>query len=95
MLLVQMQLQLFYIGRTGTSKYITTKSIEHSTIGIIGMGEIGQKIAEAVSIFSPQEILYYNRSTKNTFAKKVDLNELVRDSDIIFLTLPLSAGVVF
>lgn len=92
---LNMQRQLFSIGRTGTSKNITTRSIEVSTVGVIGVGNIGQKIINAITAFSPKEILYYNRSSKDVPAKTASLEDLVMESDVLFLTLPMSAGTVF
>lgn len=92
---LNMQRQLFSIGRTGTSKNITTRSIEGSTVGVIGVGNIGQKIINAITAFSPKEILYYNRSSKDVPAKTASLEDLVMESDVLFLTLPMSAGTVF
>ncbi len=92
---LSMQRQLFTISRNGDKKFITTKSVEDSVIGIIGAGNIGQRIMSAISAYKPQKQLYFNRSKKDVKAELTDLDDLVASSDIIFLTLPASAGTVF
>ena len=87
-----MQRQLFVSSRTGNQKFLTTRSVEGSTVGIIGAGNIGGIIARTVQMFSPLETLYFNRSAKDVPASRVELDELITRSDIIFLTLPLAAG---
>jgi lactate dehydrogenase-like 2-hydroxyacid dehydrogenase len=83
------------LSRLGSKQYVTTASIEGSTIGIVGAGDIGTKIIEIVSAFGPKEIIYYNRSEKDISARKVELEELAQQSDILFLSLPMSAGMIF
>jgi D-3-phosphoglycerate dehydrogenase len=90
-----MQRQLFSISRNGSSKFVTTKSVEGANVGIIGMGNIGSIILEGVQAFKPRSITYFCRSKKVVEAKFMNLRELVEQSDIVFLTLPASAGLVF
>ena len=69
-----------------------------STLGIIGMGRIGQAIARRATGFS-MRVLYHNRS-KLTPQQELDANratycsksELLRQADHIVLVLPYSAG---
>ena len=91
---IAMQRDFFGISRTGDKTLQTTKSIQDSVVGIIGAGHVAQAIIEGISPFKPAEILYANRSEKEIAARKVELDELVADSDIIFLTLPMKAGLV-
>jgi D-3-phosphoglycerate dehydrogenase len=90
-----MQRQLLTLSRNGEAKYVTTRSVQGSTVGIIGMGNIGSIILKAVRVFDPEKVYYYNRSPKDVEAEQTDLETLVRTSDILFLTLPASAGQVF
>lgn len=90
-----MQRQLFSISRLGETTSSTTRSLEGSNIGVIGAGNIGQVIINAVNVFNPHKVTYFNRSEKNVNAQKVELDELVATSDIIFLTLPMNAGQIF
>ncbi|MBI9070011.1 MAG: D-glycerate dehydrogenase [Melioribacteraceae bacterium] len=64
------------------------------TVGIIGAGRIGQETARRAKAFGTN-IIYYNRSLKPEFeketgAKKVSLNKLLKTSDIISLHVPLN-----
>jgi phosphoglycerate dehydrogenase-like enzyme len=90
-----MQRQQFALSRNGDKKFVTTKSIEDSVVGVIGAGNIGACIIEAASVFQPRQVLYFNRSQKEVHAEQADLDTLVATADIIFLTLPASAGNVF
>ena len=90
-----MQRQLFSISRFGEATSATTRSLEASNVGVIGAGNIGRVIIDAINVFKPNNVTYFNRSEKNVKAQRVELEELVATSDIIFLTLPMSAGQVF
>lgn len=60
--------------------------------GIIGMGNIGKKVAAIATAFGC-EIVYYSTSGKNNSAtdyKRVDLDELLETSDIISIHAPLN-----
>lgn len=64
------------------------------TVGIVGAGRIGQETAKRLKAFGTK-IIYYNRSKKTEFeketgAKKVSLDTLLKKSDIISLHLPLT-----
>lgn len=63
-------------------------------VGIVGAGRIGRATATRLKAFGT-EILYFNRSRKDDFeketgAKKVSLNNILKNSDIISLHLPLT-----
>lgn len=91
---LMMQRRLISISRIGDQEYLTTGSLQKSTIGIIGAGNIGVKIMDTVKSFEPNEIIYYNRTPKELFARQVELDELVQTADIIFLALPMKAGCI-
>jgi glyoxylate reductase len=64
------------------------------TAGIIGAGRIGQETAKRLKAFGTK-IIYVSREKKNAFesetgAKKVSLNYLLKNSDIISIHLPLN-----
>lgn len=64
------------------------------TIGIIGAGRIGTETAIRLKAFKTK-IIYYNRTRKKeietkTSAKKVSLNYLLKNADIISVHLPLN-----
>lgn len=59
-------------------------------VGIIGLGNIGKRLAELLSVFNV-EIMTYNRTLKNlNNIKDVDLETLLKTCDIICITCRLS-----
>lgn len=81
--------------------YINDKEYKHyenrffelngKTWGVIGMGNIGKRVAEIASVFGCN-IIYYSTSGKNKFDKytNVDLEKLLKASDIISIHAPLN-----
>lgn len=70
------------------------EDVHGATLGIIGMGRIGQAVAKRATGFD-MEILYYNRSRKpeaesELGAISVSLPELLQRSDIVSLHVPLN-----
>ena len=65
--------------------------IKNKRWGIIGLGEIGRGVANLAKNFGA-EIVYYSTSGKNNNNeyKKVDLNELLKTSQIITIHAPLN-----
>ena len=65
--------------------------IEGKRWGIIGLGEIGRGVARLARSFGA-EVVYYSTSGKNqnNEYKRVDLNELLKTSDIITIHAPLN-----
>ena len=68
--------------------------LKDSTVGIVGLGKIGSAVAEKVKAFGA-ELVFTNRSRlpgkeKNLSARQVDLDELLRISDVICLHVPLT-----
>jgi glycerate dehydrogenase len=59
------------------------------TLGIVGFGRIGQQVAEIGRAFG-MSVIYYNPSEKtSSTAKRVTLEKLFRESDVVTLHLPL------
>jgi glyoxylate/hydroxypyruvate/2-ketogluconate reductase len=70
--------------------------VHHKTLGIIGMGGIGEKIAQRAHFGFDMKILYHNRSRKAALEDKysaqyLSLNELLIQSDFVCLMTPLTA----
>ncbi|MDD4100392.1 MAG: NAD(P)-dependent oxidoreductase, partial [Candidatus Cloacimonetes bacterium] len=67
------------------------KDVHDRTLGIIGMGRIGQAVAERARGFN-MKVLYTSRTDKDLpfAASRVTLEKLLRESDIISLHLPLT-----
>lgn len=68
--------------------------IHHKTIGIVGMGRIGEAVAKRATGFD-MEILYYNRTRKleaerNLGVKYTPFMDLVMNSDFIVCLTPLT-----
>jgi glyoxylate reductase len=70
------------------------REIHHATIGIIGMGRIGEQVARRAVGFD-MSIRYYNRNRKpaseaSLGAEYVTLDELLEQSDYVVLSPPLT-----
>ncbi|MGN0383909.1 MAG: D-2-hydroxyacid dehydrogenase [Eubacterium sp.] len=65
--------------------------LRDKTIGIIGYGSIGRKVADIASAFS-MKVLIYTRTTKKEDRKVtfVSLDELLQKSDIVTVHCPLN-----
>ncbi|MEC1259499.1 D-glycerate dehydrogenase [Bacillus swezeyi] len=69
--------------------------VHHQTLGIIGMGRIGEQVAKRAAFGFDMEVLYYSRSRKpdaeeKTGAIYTDFNQLLERSDFIVLITPLT-----
>jgi len=69
-----------------------------STIGIIGMGRIGQAVAKRAKGFD-MKILYHNRNRKPEVEKELgaeyrSLDDLLKESDFVVLLTPLTPETV-
>jgi glyoxylate reductase len=60
------------------------------TLGIVGLGRIGQAVAKRARGFDMNVIYYSRKPVQNFDAKYVSLNELIEISDIISLHTPLT-----
>lgn len=69
--------------------------IHHATLGVVGMGRIGQAIAQRAKGFS-MRVIYHNRKRvpveveRRTGAKYVGFERLLRESDFVSLNMPYS-----
>ena len=67
--------------------------LAHKTIGIIGLGRIGQKVAEIAHAFG-MEVLAHSRTVKTDipdFIQQVELDKLFQESDFVTLHCPLTS----
>jgi phosphoglycerate dehydrogenase-like enzyme len=96
-----MSRDFFTLGGENEQTFITTTGIENATIGIIGLGRIGWRIAEMVQVFHPRQTLYYSRHRHVDKERLVpilyeeDRSVLLQKSDIVFLCVSDDAGVNF
>lgn len=71
------------------------QDIHHATLGILGMGRIGQAVARRAAGFS-MRVIYHNRSRLDAadeaacHARWVPQDELLREADFLVLLLPYS-----
>ena len=68
--------------------------LKDATVGIVGLGKIGAAVAERLKAFGA-ELVFTNRSPqpekeKKLSAKQVELEELLRVSDVVCLHVPLT-----
>lgn len=69
--------------------------IHHKTIGIVGMGRIGEAVARRATGFN-MKILYHNRSRNENAERElsatyVPLNTLLKESDFVVSLVPLTS----
>ena len=85
--------------RAGSYKYwdpllFLGNDLRGQTLGIIGVGRIGAKLAKMAAAGLGMKILYYDvvrneEIEKNYQAKKVNLNYLLKNSDFVSVNVPL------
>ena len=66
--------------------------LAHKTIGIVGLGRIGQKVAEIAHAFG-MEVVAHSRTEKTDvpdYIKQIDLDKLFKVSDFVTLHCPLT-----
>lgn len=70
-------------------------NVHHKTLGIIGMGRIGNAIAQRAHFGFDMDILYHSRSKKPDVEERFDatyceLDALLKESDFVSLITPLT-----
>ncbi|KAL0124276.1 hypothetical protein PUN28_006256 [Cardiocondyla obscurior] len=69
-------------------------ALARKTIGIVGLGRIGLRVAEILKSFKVSKILYTSRTVKPEASKfdgeKVDFSVLLKNSDFIIVTVALT-----
>ena len=65
--------------------------LEGKTWGIIGLGQIGKKVANLAKVFGA-EVIYYSTSGRNSDSEftRVEFEELLEKSDVISIHAPLN-----
>jgi len=72
--------------------YPLATSVGGKTLGILGLGRIGEAIAKRAQAFGMQ-IRYHNRNKKNVaYAYDADLVTLAKNSDVLMIVTPGGAG---
>ena len=75
--------------------YMLGREVHGATLGIIGMGRIGEQIARRASGFD-MTVLYHNRNRNESAEQTLgvrysDRDDLLRQSDFVVLSVPLTA----
>ena len=88
------------LGRGGEKSFMTVHSLNELTVGIVGMGHIGTRMAALFKALGVKKILYYSRTRKSevegqTRAQFVDMDTLLRESDIVSLHASKEIGQDF
>jgi D-3-phosphoglycerate dehydrogenase len=77
----------------GYSRGPVTRGIEGATIGLIGFGNIGQKVARILQGFNPRLLAYdvrYNEDAlRELHVEKASLEQIARESDLVSVHVPL------
>ncbi|XP_071453705.1 glyoxylate reductase/hydroxypyruvate reductase-like isoform X2 [Hetaerina americana] len=79
---------------TGAAQWMLGMELRGSTVGIVGLGGIGQAVARRVQPFEVGRIIYCGHSPKKEGeaigAEFVSLEELLQESDFVVVSCPLS-----
>jgi len=81
--------------KKGQEEELYGLDIHHATLGIIGMGRIGEAIARRARFGFEMKVQYYNRNRKPEMEEKLGvtyaaMDELLATSDYVLLMLPLT-----
>lgn len=91
-----MNRNIFDLGRVGEKKFMTSNGIENQHIGIVGLGRIGNEIAEMIQPFRPASVSYFSKHKHDSSGLDYkELDSLLKESDIIFLCVSKDAGSNF
>ena len=79
----------------GIDRELYGVDVHHATLGIIGMGRIGEAVAKRARLGFDMEVLYHNRSRKPEAEARygavyVSLDELLARSDFVVILTPLT-----
>ncbi|MBD8014553.1 2-hydroxyacid dehydrogenase [Planococcus wigleyi] len=82
-------------GKQKDSRQFFGTDVHHATMGIVGMGRIGEKIVRRARLGFEMEVLYNSRTPKPELEEKYgiaysDLENLLEKSDFVVLIVPLT-----
>lgn len=72
------------------------RDVHHATLGIVGLGRIGEAVARRARLGFGMEVVYHNRrrnpgAEERTQASYLELDEVIAAADFLVLMLPLTA----
>lgn len=81
--------------KRGDDEILFGLDVHHKTLGVIGMGEIGEAVARRGRFGFGMDVLYHNRSRKPGTEAELDavycsMEELLQTSDFVVLMTPLT-----
>jgi glyoxylate/hydroxypyruvate/2-ketogluconate reductase len=81
--------------KKGNDEMLFGLDVHHRTVGIIGMGRIGEAIAKRAKFGFDMDVLYYNRTRKIQAEEKhgveyASMDEVLKRSDFVVLMTPLT-----
>ncbi|MDB5160820.1 MAG: hypothetical protein JWO96_200 [Candidatus Saccharibacteria bacterium] len=83
---------LFALGRTGDKTFQTIRGISEQQVGIVGFGHVGSRLADLFSGAGAKKVAYWSKSEKESSYQKMELDELLKSSDIICFCVSGEAG---
>ena len=95
-LLLMLQRQLFQSvtqvkeGNWNYRKQYQGDEIRGKVLGVLGLGNIGRKVATIAAAFG-MKVIYWDRSSTNTNYVKMTLEQVLKQADIVSIHLPLTA----
>lgn len=85
--------------KRGDGESLFGVDVHHATIGIIGMGRIGEAVAKRARFGFDMNVRYFNRTRKPAAEQKyeavyTELNELLSVSDFVVMLAPLTEATI-
>lgn len=73
------------------------QDVHHSTLGLIGMGNIGEKIVKRATLGFDMNVIYHNRTRRPDIEQKYgvvysDMDNLLMTSDFVLVMVPLNSA---
>ncbi|WP_034302684.1 hydroxyacid dehydrogenase [Herbaspirillum sp. RV1423] len=82
------------VGRIGRREDLMGRELAGKTVGIVGLGHVGARTAALLRVFGGKVLAYDpyldEQACKQRGAEKVEMDELLHESDVITLHCPLS-----
>lgn len=88
------------LARGGSKKFETTRSLSELTVGIVGLGHVGQEYVKMAKGLNTKKVCYFSRTRKQDLETKLNITYLEKQAlfetcDIVFVSLGIHAGKNF